>query len=186
MARRNTKLNWFDKLWLGCVLLLMVVAAVGGIVVLIGQAIEDDFHSRYQSVVDSYFADGSKVTGNKAVSQISEASSENIKHYSRSYVPEELLAEKPEEVRYVIRCIKGSSVVGYYSGGGVGKQPWVELEILDLKTGKVLGETKIYGGDPPKTVSVKPGQTVNKSGSAPSASEVKAWVKSVLDLREDV
>ena len=186
MARRNAKLNWFDKLILGCILLSVVTVAVGGIVFLIGQAIDEDFHMQFQGVVDSYFADGSKVTGNKAVSQISEASSENIKNYSRSYVPEELLAQKPEEVRYVIRCIKGSTVVGYYSGGGVGKRPWVELEILDLKTGEVLGETKIYGGYPPSTVSVKPGQTVSKSGSAPSTNEVKAWVKSVLDLREGV
>ena len=180
MARYNKRLNFFDKLILGGILLALVMGAVGGIYVLIDQVLDEVFHEKFQSVVDSYFADGSKVTGNKAVCQISEEGSEEKKTYTASHVPKEFLANEPEEVRYVIRYLEGSNVVGYYSGGGVGTQPWAELEIVDLKTGRILGETKIYGGQPPQSVSVKPGQTVSRSGSAPSDEEVKEWIRSIL------
>lgn len=179
MARRNTRLNWFDKLFLGFLLAALIMAPVIPIISAIADANAGQYHENFQSVVDSYIADGTQVTGSKAVSLVTDEEA----LYSHSYVPEEYRTEDPEEVRYLIHCVNGSTVVGYYSGGGVGTSPWVKVTVEDLKTDEILGEKTFYGGNPPKTISVKPGQSASRSGTAPSSTTITAWILDVLEGR---
>lgn len=179
MARRNTRLNWFDKLFLGFLLAALAMVPVMLVTSAIADANAGQYHRNFQRAVDSYIADGTQVTGSKAVSLVTDEES----LYSDSYVPEEYRTNDPEEVRYLIHCAKGSTVVGYYSGGGVGTSPWVKVTVEDLKTDEILGEKTFYGGNPPKTISVKPGQSASRSGSAPSSSTITAWILDVLEGR---
>lgn len=177
--RRNARLNWFDKLFLKFLLACLLMVPIMIISMGIADAKAARYHEAFQSVVDSYIADGTQVTGSKAVCLVED---EKVT-YADDYVPEEYYTKDPEEVRYLIRCTNGSVVVGYYSGGGVGTSPWVQVIVEDLKTGDILGERTFYGGNPPKTISVKPGQSASRSGSMPSGTAIKAWILDALEGR---
>ena len=178
MARRSSKpLNFFDKLFLGIVLFAVVVNVVIRISMAGEQVSDMQYHEDFYSVIESYIADGTQVDGEKAVSLIVDGDS----LYSDDYVPEEYRTDDPEEVRYLIRCVRGSTVVGYYSGGGVGTRPWVEVTIEDLKTGKSLGQKTFNGGEPPKSISVEPGETKSRSGTQPSYKEISTWILDMLE-----
>lgn len=183
MARRNKPLNWFDKLYLVFLLVAVIMVPVMIVVREISDAQAEQYHGKFQSTVESYIADGTQVTGNKAVSLVKGRGSKEEAVYSTNYVPEQYTAKKPEEVRYLIRCEEGSTVVGYYSGGGVGSRLWVEVTVEDLKTGEILGEQYFSGGNPPQTISVKPGQSASRSGSAPSGTKIREWVLAALEGR---
>lgn len=181
MARRNRKLNWFDKLFLGFILFGIIMVPIGAIIGAIADGNAAQYHTTFQHSVDSYIADGTQVRGNKAVSIVTKRDRQQEPTYSDQYIPEQYTAEHPEEVRFLVHCVEGESVVGYYSGGGVGTRLLLEVTVEDLKTDEILGERTFFGGYPPETISVKPGKTESHSGSAPSESDIKAWVRSILE-----
>ena len=185
MARRNRKLNWFDKLYLGFVGFAVVAWFVGSIVMdstkQSRQKEAEEFQMRFQSGMQAFLEEGSLVNGDKAVCLEYKDGHEDQAVYTREHVPEDYLAEEPAEVRYVIRYVSGSDRVGRYGNGGGAYQKWAQVSVEDLKTGAVLGETKIMGGAPPMSITVKAGEFGSASGDAPDEEEVKTWVQKVLE-----
>lgn len=99
--------------------------------------------------------------------------------YSTDFLPEELQAEKVEEVYYVLRIQNMDRTVGYYSGviGKAAIKPRVKIKIEEVATGKVLLESGLFeGGDPPESI------TSNQSGRGkePDEAEIQAWIDTAI------
>lgn len=182
MARRRARLNLFDKIILGIILVAVVFSVVGGIVGAIGSAIQESEDIAYTKVMAPALdaLQPSQVTGNKAVAYVQAKKAEEDGTYTKTYIPEEWTTDDPAEVRYVVMVESGSSVVGTYSGnGGIALQRWSKVEIKDLKTGEIIDSNTFKGGNPPQ--SVKSGG--NHYGSYPSSSKISEWVGQVLESR---
>ena len=117
------------------------------------------------------------VTGDQAICYYKDLVKKTEGTFSDRYVPEDYLASTPEEARYILYCSDGSTMVGTYSGGGgSGWTPWVNIEILDRKTGQVIGTQKFEGGYPPTTVTSGGAHY----GSEPSTEKIQEWTLSVI------
>lgn len=95
--------------------------------------------------------------------------------YSKEFVPENLVADSAEEVRYVVELLKTFDAVGTYFGVGgshTAYQHRYKLTIIDLTTGKVIAENQIYGGDAPQTYT----KENNGVGTPPDPQDVTDWI----------
>lgn len=133
------------------------------------------------------------VTGNLAVSlEIKEDTSLFIegetveyrpttsKTYTTKYVPDNLIATSPDEVRYIIRCTHSEEYVGTYKLDTLkldAYQRTIFVEIVDSVSQKVL-ETKLFYGDmPSETIT----NINNTTGPYPNEDIIKEWVYSVIN-----
>lgn len=164
----------------GC-LTLIIFMLVMGLCAMIGEAVRAEDAKKAQKYHDTMAVvenSTTAVTGEKMVSLVtSKRGSGSDPTYCKEYIPEGYETDVPQEVRYVLRCTKDADLVGTYSGGGgSGWTPWVEIEILDRKTGQVIGSQKFEGGYPPTTV--RSGGA--HYGSEPSMEKIHEWILSVI------
>lgn len=127
------------------------------------------------SFANVFFPGDYQITGTKAVAY------DAFKNWiCADYVPEELLAEDPHDVYYIIKIIADNETQGYYMGGGGVKlavQLGVIISIEELTTGKVLAVSDtFYGGLPPETIQTGDSGT----GTPPDAGTVKEWIRSAF------
>lgn len=149
---------------------------------------EEEFHDRFQSGLEAYFSDGSLVTGDQAVCLEYEDGHEDEAVFTKDHVPEAYLTEEPDEVRYVIRYVKGKTVVGTYSVnesmapfGGDAYRLWALVSIEDLKTGETLDQMHFTGSEPPDSIEVEYGRFGGSaSGDPPDEKEIELWVIGVI------
>ncbi len=169
-ARRDKggKLPGKSGLWItaGCVLLLL--PGLIAIACTLTRGAQDTGYHQAMTVLDG--ADSVPVTGVHLVSYDTESGI-----YSTTYIPEQLQAQTPEEVRYILRCTHGAELTGGYGLSGIGAyQRFVSLELTDRESGEVLQSGVIYGGSPPRSIGSD--VTRDQYGSRPDESEVIAWV----------
>ena len=69
---------------------------------------------------------------------------------TRRYLPEEYLAQTPDEIGGVVIIRTVSSRVGYYTNGGNAYRTNHEISLMSLKTGETLRSTTLYGENPPE------------------------------------
>lgn len=99
--------------------------------------------------------------------------------YTGYGIPEELLAQTPEEARYILRCKHTEEITGYYSGdslytAGAPKaiRRSVSVELYDRSSDTVIAENTFTGSEPPRSTS----SDKDQYGSAPSEESVRQWV----------
>jgi hypothetical protein len=103
--------------------------------------------------------------------------------YNYKYIPYELCASKPEEVRFVLYLDRKKNNVGTYSKGGKAYQWEYQVNIIDLKEGEpwdgyVIGFIFDLGGEPPSTKTVG---FFGGTGSKPSSIEFIDKTKEILE-----
>jgi len=180
MSRRR-RLNLFDKIILVIIGAAVLFALVMGIVGAIRNSIQASEDKAYHAVMAPALdgVEASQVTGDKAVAYMIDEKDKTKGTYSQRIIPEELRTDDPEEVRFIVTCKEGASVVGTYTLGGRGYQRWCKVEIKDLKTGQIIDSNTFRGSDPPQTV--KNGG--DHYGSSPSESKITEWVMTVLGAK---
>lgn len=97
--------------------------------------------------------------------------------YSREYIPEEYVAEAPEEVRYLVRFIYDKVSAGTYGIAGAYRHKY-EVKIIDLSTGKTVAENVFLGSDPPDSIQAGDG---DQFGDYPDVDTVAEWIRSTCD-----
>lgn len=146
--------------------LLIVPGIAAGSIWLVNAGQANAYHET-MSVLDS--ADTVAVEGSKAVTLAED-------RYSRLYIPEELQAEAPEEVRYILRCTDGEELEGIYGSSGIrGYRRWRLVEIVDRETGEVLAVETFFGSGPPNSVSDDAAS--KQYGSYPDEDDISDWVR---------
>ena len=97
--------------------------------------------------------------------------------FTKEYVPNGLIAEIPDEVRYIIRCTANKVKFGEYLGGGIAYQYSYDVQIVDLSNGETIAENSFLGMEPPSSVQAGSG---DHCGAPPSSATIQDWVASVL------
>lgn len=97
--------------------------------------------------------------------------------YSMECIPEELLAEDPAEVGYMLYLEHGDQLVGSYSFGVFGYQYYCAVMLVDLSDQSILGSEVFWGSDPPHYYSGDEDQY----GSHPDEEEILEWVRELMD-----
>ena len=131
----------------------------------------------YNEAMAAYFKtmDPSEVTGDKAVVCIHDPEDYEKCFYSSQYLPEELIAESPEDVCYIIHLYESVINTGWYTSGGKAYKYYLHATLEDPKYETPIVSTDIVsipGGDPPEEVS-EPG---DHYGSRPAFEELGAVV----------
>ena len=136
----------------------------------------------YNDTMAAYLntVDASQITGNKAVVCILNEDDSDCFYTSR-YLPEELIAESPEEVRYIINCYETVIKVGWYTNGAQGYKYNLNAYLADVKYDipvayDILCVASIAGGEPPKEVS----EQGDYYGSRPSFETLGAAVTEAI------
>ena len=174
MARNGKRPN------IGCLFYSVIFAAglIIAIIAVIAGAINSAKSAEYQKVMEGVKErSGSQITGSMMVAFDLE------KHlYCETYIPESILAETAEDVRYILFFKSGADLEGTYSNGaGSGYRRKVTVRIRDLKTGEDIAEDVFYGSAPPSSISTKPGDKPKKVyGSYPDHEKVQSWILSIL------
>lgn len=180
MSRRR-RLNLFDKIILVIIGAAVLFALVMGIVGAIRNSIQASEDAAYHAVMAPALdgVEASQVTGDKAVAYMIDDKDKTKGTYSQRIIPEELRTDDPEEVRFIVTCEEGSSVIGTYTSGGRGYRRWCKVEIKDLKTGQIIDSNTFHGSEPPQTVK----GSGDHYGSSPSESKITEWVMTVLGAK---
>ena len=165
---------------IGCLFysVILVAALIIAIIAAISGAINKAQSNKYQEAMEGVKErSGSQITGSKMV-----AYNEEEQRYDDYYIPESILAETAEEVRYILFFESGADFEGTYSNGaGSGYRRKVTVRICDLKTGEDIAEDVFYGSAPPSSISTKPGDKPKKVyGSYPDHEKVQSWILSIL------
>ena len=165
---------------IGCLFYSVIFAAglIITIIAVIAGAINSAKSAEYQKVMEGVKErSGSQITGSMMVAYDLEK-----QLYRETYIPESILAENAEDVRYVLFFMHGSELEGIYSNGaGSGYRRNVTVRIHDLKTGEDLAEDVFYGSAPPSSISTKPGDKPKKVyGDYPKTERVQEWILSVI------
>lgn len=148
-------------------LLLPGICAAG---VSVANAAQANAYQKTMAVLEN--PEAVPVEGNKAVTCAQGG-------YFRDYIPEDLQADTPEEVRYMINCTDGEELYGTYGISGIlGYRRWRRVEVVDRETGEVLDSETFYGSNPPHSVSEDSAK--KQYGSKPSDTEISWWVSQVL------
>ncbi len=66
-------------------------------------------------------------------------------------LPDELRAEKPEDVATVVLIRWSTEVVGQYSGGGPAERQLANVTVVNLADKQVVAQQQFKGGDPPQS-----------------------------------
>ncbi len=93
--------------------------------------------------------------------------------YVDKYLTDEQKALAADDVRAVFKIEAGKKAVGRYEDQGNAYQRYVVISMIDQKNGNVFARETIYGGEPPRSISVKTGVKNQEGyGSRPSAEEI--------------
>ena len=174
MSRNGKRPNigcLFYSVVFGAVLIIAIIAAISG-------AINKAQSNKYQEAMEGVKErSGSQITGSMMVAFDLE---DHL--YCETYIPESILAETAEEVRYILFFESGADFEGTYSNGaGSGYRRKVMVRIRDLKTGEDIAEDVFYGSAPPSSISTKPGDKPKKVyGSYPDYEKVQSWILSEI------
>lgn len=102
--------------------------------------------------------------------------------YSKQYIPEEMAAQSPEEVAYIIRCTHDADIDGSYglagmqSGGVNAYQRYLQITVEERISGEIVAEVKFLGGNPPEHLQA--GQST--FGPYPDENAVVSWVRNAI------
>ena len=133
------------------------------------------YHEAMTVLLDPFYT--CPETATQAVTVFTETvDGEQTETCGKDYLPVGLIAEAPEDVRWLVRCNSKRNVVGTYIIYGNAYQRELQLEIIDLLDGSTVAETSILGPEPPNSVSSEEEAT----GAYPSNSEVTVWIESIL------
>lgn len=164
-----------------CILIpaLTVVGSAGYIVS--SKAMADSYHEAMTANGDLLSSAGSGGTRFTVFDMETE-------RYVRDYLPSNLCAKAPEDVRGVIIMELDSQTVGVYSSygglathGGSAKQYVVNLSLYDCAQGMLFGQTEtILGGDPPSSVRSS-NLFESHYGSKPSDAEIREACLRLID-----
>ena len=152
-----------------------------------------DYHKNMSAVLDK--EEFSTITANKAVTYWTEAGyMEEVAPYSGNYtteyIPEELIAQTPEEAMYIVRCVYSEQYVADYELGGKAYRAVMDFEVLQRSTvkyagyyesPKVLAEATFEGGDPPEVIH----DTNDHCGDRPDEAEIKKWISQVIQTANE-
>ncbi len=134
----------------------------------------------FKEGMKNVLASSENVTGDKAITLLYEKGGDIEGEYTQAYVPEEYVTDQPAEVRYVISRKEDSEFRGTYMGAACsGHRYKYTISVRDLKN-DVSVENIFYGGEPPTTISVKPGESKVFYGSKPSEETILEWVLSAI------
>ena len=139
------------------VLVLLVAVGIGALV----SSIAEEAYAIGMQELDVKNAKGTLIAGYDVEEET----------YTRSYIPKELLAKKPENVGYLLKLSYGSTGAAY-SGGHYVTGKTITAQLVDCDTGKVIAENTF---EPyfPRTVSSKT-KTVSVDSSV-----VTNWISEV-------
>jgi len=93
--------------------------------------------------------------------------------YTINYIPEEALAETPDEVGYLLNYQEGTELVGFYSMGVGGYQRYCLVTLVDLSDDSILASELFWGDTPPYSTS----SDEDQYGSYPDEAQIIEWVK---------
>jgi len=141
--------------------------------------LEQEAKACHAMMAPALSSDGHVVSGFRAIALVKAGQDEPL--YQMRYIPEDLRAETPEEVRYVVHCDLGSRYAGIYLGGGNAAIQVMDIRVEDLLSGKTVARTTLEGSDPPEYTTGNSGGI----GEPPTDEEVQAWVTSVLGTAEE-
>jgi len=144
-----------------------------GLVMLAEQDALRAYHDSMAALSDSNYRCDPNAT--QAVAWIEEkADGEWVGTYCQTYIPEALLTEVPEEVRYIVKVRHVKEAVGIYYGitSHTAYEFCYEAVIIDLTNGSTVAEKDFEGGPAPEQYF-----DWNKgTGSAPSAESISNWI----------
>ena len=127
--------------------------------------------------------DPAAITGDKAIAAIYEDENAVRAVFRTDYVPEDYRTKDADEVRYIVKVVKRTQMVGIYSnGGGTALKYHFEVSVIDLKEDAILNSESFFGGDPPSAVTSEDGY--RHVGSEPDAAEITEWV--LTQIRQGV
>jgi len=116
-------------------------------------------------------------TADKAVTLFVETNGDvTTENFTTEYIPEDLQTEQPEEVRWLVRCESNLVSVGLYAFYGSANQRRLDVEIIDLSTGRSLSEAHFLGPKPPESVS----SIAEATGDYPDPADITEWITSVI------
>lgn len=164
----------------GC-LFFIIIFLIFGVVSLINTIAEEqaaiDNRKYHNTMAALENPESVPVRGDKIVTYLTDLNKKTDPMFSKEYIPDGYETNDPEEVRYILHCSKGASMVGTYSnGGGAGFRHWVEVELVDRRSGSVLGSSKFEGGYPPSSVRTSGAHY----GSEPDSGKITDWVRSCI------
>lgn len=178
MGRRKS-LNLFDKIFLVLLGILFVAAFIIACIVSVLSARDSRINAAYHEEMSQALisVNAAQISGDKAISYVLDNADTTVGTYSKDFVPEEFQTDDPNEVRYLLTCVKDSILIGTYSNNsGTGWQHAYRMEITDLKTGESLASETFYGGNPPSSVT-KSGMHY---GSYPDYKKISQWAADIL------
>ncbi len=91
-------------------------------------------------------------------------------------LPDELFPSSAAEAEYVIQCESGYQFVGEYDHGTDAVREYTTVKLFRFPDRELLGETTVYGDDPPDTIEYTGNPPAYRSGGKPSEEEVFAAV----------
>lgn len=161
---------------IGCLFysFILVVFIIIVIIASIVGAVRSAQSASYQKAMDGVM----EYTGSQVIGSMMVAYDEEEQKYSKTYVPESLIAENAKDVRYILYFETGELATGVYSNGaGTGYKRSVSLRIHDLKTGADIAAEDFFGSDPPSSITTKPNEKPKKVyGSYPDSEKIQAWI----------
>ena len=139
-----------------------------------GIAEQTTFHENMEAMIAQL--DLSSITGDKAATVLFN-SSDKFAYYTDEYLPENLRTREVEQVRYIVRRIEDAEFVGTYSNSTLSALRAVyTIEVMDLKTNRILGSKVFEGGNPPTVLN----ENSRNIGSAPDETIIQDWILSVI------
>lgn len=134
-------------------------------------------HMSFQNTMSVLGEEGYVCTpsAEKAIAWIEERTEgEWVGTYCQTYIPEALLTEAPEEVRYIVKIRYVAEAVGMYYGieSHTAYELCYEAAILDLTDGSIVAERDFQGGSAPDQYN----DWTKGVGSAPSGAAIEQWI----------
>lgn len=127
--------------------------------------------------------DPATITGDKAIAAIYDDEGAVWATFRTDYVPEDYRTKDADEVRYIVKVVKGTQMVGVYSnGGGMALKYHFKVTVIDLKEDAILNSESFFGGDPPAAVTSEDGY--RHVGPEPDAAVITEWV--LTQIRQGV
>jgi len=117
-----------------------------------------------------------RVGGWKVTSLIYSGPQDPMPRYETTYIPEQLQAQTPEEVRYVVHCTNRAVSEGSYLGGGKAYRRAMVLEVEDLVSGRMIARQVFLGTEPPSYTT----ETGDQYGDYPDAEEISRWIAETM------
>lgn len=163
-----------------CIVFVIVsLLLVAGLPFVLGKDanVKQKFHNEMASVTVSADNHGTRYVVYNADQKI----------YVDQYLSDQHQALTADDVRGVFRISEGKNIVGRYEGQGNAYQRYVTIKLVDQRTGETVLTERVYGGDPPRSISVKAGSKNNDGyGSRPSTKDISDTINQMIMKYEAV